>query len=69
MRKKRELKGGGREETSPGMENAPPGIQEVMDMMDYDDAAKWQQICDDLREKELKKKQKRDEMKCGGPEA
>ena len=69
LRKKREIEAGGREEKSPGMENSPPGIQELLDMMDYDAAAEWQQICDDLREKELKKKQKRDEMKCGGPEA
>ena len=51
------------------MENSPPGIQELLDMMDYDDAAEWQQICDDLREKLLRKKQKRDEMKFGGPGA
>ena len=44
-------------------------IQELLDMMDYDDAAEWQQISDDLREKLLRKKQKRDEMKSGGPEA
>ena len=51
------------------MENSPPGIQELLDMMDYDDAAEWQQICDDLREKLLRKQQKRDEMNSGGPEA
>ena len=44
-------------------------IQELLDMMDYDDAAEWQQISDDLREKLLRKKQKRDEMKSGGLEA
>ena len=69
VRKKREIEAGGREEKSPGMEDSPPGVQELMDMMDYDDAAEWQQICDDLREKELRKKQKRDKMKSGGPEA
>ena len=69
LRKKREIEAGGREEKSPGMENSPPGIQELLDMMDYDDAAEWQQICDDLREKLLRKQQKRDEMNSGGPDA
>ena len=73
VRKKRIIEAGGREEKSPGMENSPPGIQELMDMMDYDDAAEWQQICDDAAEWQqicdvLRKKQKRDEMKSGGPE-
>ena len=73
MRKKRESEAGGREEKSPGMETSPPGIQELLDMMDYDDAAEWQQICDDAAEWQqicdvLRKKQKRDEMKSGGPE-
>ena len=69
LRKKRESEAGGREEKSPGMENSPLGIQELLDMMDYDAAAEWQQICDDLREKLLRKQQKRDEMNSGGPEA
>ena len=51
------------------MEISPPGILELLDMMDYDAAAEWQQICDDLREKLLRKQQKRDEINSGGPEA
>ena len=47
-----------------------PGMKEVMDMMDYDTAAEFQHILNDLREeKERKKNQKRDEMKSGGPGA
>ena len=65
MRKKREIEAGGREEKSPRMEEDSPGVKEVMDMMNYDSAAEFQQILNDLRQ-EKERKQKRDEMKKSG---
>ena len=47
------------------MEEDSPGVKEVMDMMNYDSAAEFQQILNDLRQ-EKERKQKRDEMKKSG---
>ena len=47
------------------MEEDSPGLKEVMDMMNYDSAAEFQQILNDLRQ-EKERKQKRDEMKKSG---
>ena len=65
VRKKREIEARGREEKSPRMEEDSPGVKEVMDMMNYDTAAEFQHILNDLRE-EKERKQKRDEMKKSG---
>ena len=69
VRKKRIIEAGGREEKSPRKEEDSPGVKEVIVAMMHDDtAAAFHKIKDFLKEQE-ERKQKRDDMKSGGPGA